>query len=699
MSTAPERHFVIAIYGVGNPAPGDVQRSLASTLNAVAPGVPLEVREFDWNAIAVHAPRASGRLWRYSELFSGSFASAAWFRTLCPTRIERVRTGIDAVAHGAWAVTQSLVVILTITATFLFLLGATSSALSPWVGPMVALGVVPPGVGWRASALSGYAFELAVLLLRYGVLLTAVCLAASMLLAFLEALFSWSTTPIAVTARRHALILLLVPCTLLSLTFANEASAPAFDKEGLVGLSGFAMVALIFVGFMSVVFGGFRSTLTWVMLPFAVLLAVAAAGNLVRLIRGRVAGVWLGPAKVLLDIALYVGTPSYRSSIQEHLTQIVAGIPNRSTTAIWIVAHSLGSVIALDNLTNSTAWQPTDHVRLVTLGSPIRRFFFRFFPGAFFAPRLGLVVSTIASRIGEFTWLNAFRRFDYVGTSLGLTGHGCDLPTRQNWPAHANYWSDGKVARTVLDGLLSARPGTITRSICTAAAASTPGVPVGLRKAFATTAPVCGSVLVAVAAAAAGWMLLPGLREVIVRPSFELRAPVSTTARVRHERGFVSNSRLHEFRFDFRDQLGRDRRESASVVGFFGVWSDPRFDYLALARFVRASCTPERAQRFLEFGWSVPCSRDDISIVYDRDNPARFRVVGFEFKPGYLARGMRAFVTALVNLTMILLALAVVALVAVSWARLWAIFAGDPEMIRHLLGRGDATERPSGEPA
>ena len=92
MIAGPQRHFVIAIYGVGNPAPGEVQRSLESTLNAVAAGVPLEVHEFDWNAIAIHAPRATGRLWRYSQLFSGSFASAAWFRASHPTRVERAVT-------------------------------------------------------------------------------------------------------------------------------------------------------------------------------------------------------------------------------------------------------------------------------------------------------------------------------------------------------------------------------------------------------------------------------------------------------------------------------------------------------------------------------------------------------------------------------------------------------------------------------
>ena len=377
-----------------------------------------------------------------------------------------------------------------------------------------------------------------------------------------------------------------------------------------------------------------------------------------------------------------MGTPSYRASIQENLTRVVTAIPDRSTTGIWVVAHSLGSVIALDSLTNSTAWQPTNRVRLVTLGSPIRRFFFTFFPGAFFEPRIDAAAVAIASRLGEFIWLNAFRRFDYVGTALGLRGCGLDLPTRQNWPAHADYWGDDRVARTILDGLPHAQAVAVNGTVPVAAAATPAlGVPAALRTVFIGAALACGGALVVVSTAAAWWMLVPGIHDVIIQPALELRAPVTTTARVRHERGFISDSRMHEFRFDFRDEAGRERHETASVAGFFGVWSDSRFDYLALARFVRAGCTPERAQRFYEFGWSVPCSRGGIPITYDRENPARFRAIGFEYRPGYIARTVKAAITVVVVVLGILLELTLVMLVGLLWVRLWSIFVGDPGML------------------
>jgi alpha-beta hydrolase superfamily lysophospholipase len=56
---------------------------------------------------------------------------------------------------------------------------------------------------------------------------------------------------------------------------------------------------------------------------------------------------------VSLDIGLYVGSLLYRDTIQRELDRFVAAIPERQTATIWIVAHSLGSVIALDSLTNS----------------------------------------------------------------------------------------------------------------------------------------------------------------------------------------------------------------------------------------------------------------------------------------------------------------------------------------------------------
>jgi hypothetical protein len=180
------------------------------------------------------------------------------------------------------------------------------------------------------------------------------------------------------------------------------------------------------------------------------------------------------------------------------------------------------------------------------------------------------------------------------------------------------------------------------------------------------------------AVAAMAWLVFPGLPNMLVRPSLRIDAPVSTMARVRHDRGFSGEfARIHEFTFNFRnDATGQDQNISSSVIGFFGLWSDPRFDYLALARFVREDCKPERAARVYEFGWSVPCSRDNVPIVYAQADPSRFRVVGYDYEPGYVARGVRLVLAGFLGL----LAILVAALgMPVIGRTLWDLFIGDEE--------------------
>lgn len=690
MSADARRHFVIAIYGVGNPAPGDVERSLAATLDAVADGMPFEVHEFDWNQFAAHAPRAKGRLWRYAQWFSGSFASAAWVRTSRPTSLERARAPVDAVAHGLWAATQSLFAVMVVLGIALSVVGALSDAFSGWIRPLTSVGVLPGGVGWRASVLGSDLLGLGYGTIRYGSVTTAALLAVSIAMAVLEALVLRSTRPLAATARRHAFVVLLVPCVLLSLvTFRREDRESLFDVAHSIGYWILMAIGIAAMAIVSIFFGGARTTLAWSLVIPAILAAFIVCSIVARFLREKAAPTWLAPAKVLLDIGLYVGMPSYRMTIQENLDRIIAAIPDRSTTAIWIVAHSLGSVIALDSLTNGDEWQSTDRVRLVTLGSPIRKFFIRFFPGAFVEPQIDVAARRVAGRVGEFIWLNAFRRFDYIGTALGFRERGLDLPTKQMWPAHANYWGDIRVARTVFAGWQ--RASAIERPRPSDTARTAPlvlgEIPGWVKMVFRWVAVAGGVAIVALTAGTALWLLYPGLREMVVRPTMHIETPASTTAHVHHERGFSGDgARMHEFRFDFRDEAtGHEHHISASVPGFFGLWSDPRFDYLALARFIRADCKPERAARFYELGWSVPCSRDELPITYDRSEPSRFRVPGFEDTPGYFVLGCRALFKLVAVVFGILCVLAIAVVVPALWLVLWGLFVGDHEISELIL--------------
>jgi hypothetical protein len=686
------RNFVIAIYGVGNPAPGDVERSLSATLSAV--DAAFDVHEFDWNAFAPHAPRARNRLWRYGRLFSGSFAAAAWFRTTRTAGLERLRTAVDAAVHVLWAGTQSAFLTMSAAAAVLHLGGAASVLFSSWLQPLTMSGVLPGDVGSRAASVSSDVLVVTLELIRYGTTATLALVAASLSIAVLQAVMCRSMRPLPITVRRHVFLLLLGPCALLSLILFHredrESPLAVMESGGYWILMALGIGAM---GAISIFLGGARTTLGWITAMPAILLAIVIGNMLIQFLRGRAAPAWLGGAKVLLDIGLYVGMPSYRATIQANLDRIVATIPERSTTPIWIVAHSLGSVIALDSLTNSPAWTSADRVRLVTLGSPIRRFFIRFFPHAFFEPRIDDAARTVAGRLAEFTWLNAFRRFDYIGTALGFRERGLDLPTRQLWPAHANYWGDVRVARTVVGGWQQARPIEPPQSRPAADAA--PRVVVGMTEraqtALRRVSFTCAAVVAVVSMAGASWLFVPGLRRMIVHAPVQLQIPTAATARVRHERGFTGDgARLHDFRFDIRDEVtGRVHQVWASVPGFFGLWSDPRFDYLALARFIRADCRAERTARFYEFGWSVPCSRDGVRLEYDRSDPSRFRVIGFENRPGYIVRGLRfALVVLMGILSLLIPTLGLPAL----WLALWTLFLGQQEMAELISGVAEQQE-------
>lgn len=264
---------------------------------------------------------------------------------------------------------------------------------------LTTVGVLPGGVGWRASALSSDVLALALRAITYGTATTLALVGASLSTAVLEALLRRSTRPLALTVRRHVFLLLLAPCVLLSvMIFRREDRESPLEVMESGGYWIVMALGIAAMGVISIFLGGARTTLGWVVVAPAILLVIVVGKMLIQFLRGRAAPTWLGGAKVLLDIGLYVGTPSYRETIQVHLDCIVATVPDRSTTAIWIVAHSLGSVIALDSLTNSPVWMRTDRVRLVTLGSPIRRFFIRFFPHAFFEPRIDAAARTVAGR-------------------------------------------------------------------------------------------------------------------------------------------------------------------------------------------------------------------------------------------------------------------------------------------------------------
>ncbi len=153
--------------------------------------------------------------------------------------------------------------------------------------------------------------------------------------------------------------------------------------------------------------------------------------------------------KIFLDIFRYVSDPEYRNWLQRQLDKVIQEERAKGRYSIVILAHSLGSVIAVDSLVNSRAWQPADRVYLVTMGSPLRRLFFRFLPNLYFPSSADGIGDMAAARLGDFRWANVYRPWDQVGTSLGLTRNGSAERSSGQWgrilAAHPNYWSDSTV--------------------------------------------------------------------------------------------------------------------------------------------------------------------------------------------------------------------------------------------------------------
>ena len=106
---------------------------------------------------------------------------------------------------------------------------------------------------------------------------------------------------------------------------------------------------------------------------------------------------------------------------------------------------------------SSNAWRSDDRVLLVTMGSPLRRFFFRFLPDLFFPPSADAIGDCVSARLGDFRWANVYRPWDQVGGRLKLSRHGSAERSTGQWlrilTAHPNYWADHTVFMRAQDAI------------------------------------------------------------------------------------------------------------------------------------------------------------------------------------------------------------------------------------------------------
>jgi hypothetical protein len=154
------------------------------------------------------------------------------------------------------------------------------------------------------------------------------------------------------------------------------------------------------------------------------------------------------------DVALYFRGRSWASSIQHRSDELLKArftsvmddlVKDAKVGTLVVVAHSQGTVIAVDALRD---WANVDVVDLLTLGSPLRGLYARFFGGRFrrLVPRV---------RRRAKSWLNLYRVDDYVGRRLG---GGTDMPIRGT--GHEGYWTDESVLKE-LERLIGLRDGLV----------------------------------------------------------------------------------------------------------------------------------------------------------------------------------------------------------------------------------------------
>lgn len=139
-------------------------------------------------------------------------------------------------------------------------------------------------------------------------------------------------------------------------------------------------------------------------------------------------------------------------------------VANEGITHLVIIAHSLGSVIAIDELmnTNSTDSQAKlqcykNKVMLITMGSPISHLYQHYFPGFYPGWDHPTHWAVLYKRLSS--WQHYYRIDDYVGTvlqtfpSTAIHFKFAQLPLGEG--GHTEYWQDDRFIADIYSRLVT----------------------------------------------------------------------------------------------------------------------------------------------------------------------------------------------------------------------------------------------------
>lgn len=343
-----------------------------------------------------------------------------------------------------------------------------------------------------------------------------------------------------------------------------------------------------------------------------------------------------GPIKVVLDVFRYLGEPGYRPRIQQALDKAIVRSRKRAgeDREFVLAGQGMGTVIALDSILHSREWRETDRVLLVTMASPLRRYFLRLYPGTLFPEYMEDLIDLIVGRLNEFRWINVHRPGDYIGADLGLKPFkGRDLSTGMSGRrtvGHADYWRSLDARHALHDGLDGLKP---IRPLPVSIKNPQHHMPLPRRSVAGFRIPPLARTLLrtTLLLATFGWMLRwvatgSGVLVSSIDDTPELleRRGVVVEAAATHRRETVETGRgltyVDHWEFDFNDPNGTAKRLHVQhdVSDTFPNMVPLRFDGREFTRQIRAKCAVgDRSPAW----WpgrdmETPCTMKEVRLRY-----------------------------------------------------------------------------------
>lgn len=411
--------------------------------------------------------------------------------------------------------------------------------------------------------------------------------------------------------------------------------------------------------------------------------------------------------KVMLDVLRYVGNHTYRKvlldKLDEHFCEATARFGKGD--CVYLLGHSLGSVIVLDYLLNRLTLPIPYRIVFITGGSPIRRYFSNFFPQLAFAQSPDESAEVLTRCFHRFQWINIYRPADPIGTSLGFetSKSACDIDSKQRHSflkAHFNYWSDNQLLRLVLEKLESASDNKILDEATNEAdrptlATADRYLPVrDYISPFARiVGKLCPPVMAGVVLLLAIWLGVMGTWRTIIsihnqqlHLSTLKKAGIATTVDVVHHRVIISMGEgrsppqfddYFEFTFDDGGDTPRSVQRVVSNDAMTLSTSSAYIDFSELRDHIRASTNRVEVGRPLQPDITLKKRAEGLRIVYLPTDPNIFYLPAFETRLGglrYLSNWLLEVLISLLGLPLVYAFL--FGIVSIIVYHIWDMFSG-----------------------